>query len=63
MSTTKDYIKPDELVARPAKGRDMIINSAVYVEGARTQELDLESVGEHLGQAGRSASTTPTRLL
>ncbi len=31
----------------------MIVNSAVYVDGARSQELDLEAVGEHLCQPGR----------
>lgn len=31
----------------------MIVNSAVYVDGARSQELGLESVAEHLCQPGR----------
>lgn len=31
----------------------MIVNSAVYVDGARSQELSLESVSEQLSQPGR----------
>ncbi len=53
MSITKSSTKPEvQSPPAPADG-GMIVNSVVYIDGERSQEITIESAHEHLTQSGR----------